>query len=326
MGKVKLERKGRVKIIVICLFLSLQITLLRGEEILSSIPKPVDTVYHLRHLDTNAGWKEILAIYRKNLEQKQQDPNYLLLNYLLRQFTFKEIAGGILRVKNEDRHLVLILPKLDGDKERFNRFLIENLGNLVGLDKQWQKKDSSSGEISYHIQGETNEKLTAFAVLQERVFLASNSQLVEKILATQAKSDGIGKSPWHKLFFAKNIADYDGFMCIDNRQRCFTSKLKEWETKNKLKVLLSSDFLDGLSVSFILKSADKVQGRIIFLCSDPAKVALVNNDAQFLGEVARRKFMYAHLDYKSKVAVEGNTVILDFELNNIKSVLEKELQ
>ncbi len=90
-------------------------------------------------------------------------------------------------------------------------------------------------------------------------------------------------------------------------------------------VLLSSQWLEALLLEFKLVTADSLKGRLVFRCSDQSKLNMVKNDAQFLGEVIKRKYAYSQLSYKNKVSVEGNLVILDFDVTSFKAILDKEL-
>jgi hypothetical protein len=51
----------------------------------------------------------------------------------------------------------------------------------------------------------------------------------------------------------------------------------------------------------------------------------MQNDAQFLGEVIKRKYAYSQLVWNNKIVIQGDLVILDFSATNFKAILDQEL-
>jgi len=308
-----------VAMVMVCLALPV-----RGAGLAGYLPANMDVTYQLLHVDSQPAWQEILNLYRDKLAN-QNDPNMLLLSYIFKQFKFREIAGGYNRAAQQNNNVLLVQPQLSGPGEQFNRFLIDNLGSFVAIDQNWHQTAEGEAKIYFDIRGEANEKLTSFNVANDQVILASNSALVKKCLAAGEKQANIESQSWYKALRDKALANYDGVGGINNRNRNFTAELKKWEKNNNLVVLMSSDWIDALGLSFRFLSDDRIQGRLLFQCSEPGKVALVKSDAEFLGEVAKRRYSASQLGIKSKVTVNGNVVILDFEAVNWRPILEKEL-
>ncbi|MDD5491231.1 MAG: hypothetical protein PHV60_00940 [bacterium] len=296
-------------------------TIGQAEDLVNYLPQNTEIVFNLRDLDSSNAWRSMIKTYREKITRHQDDPNYLIISYLFKQFTFKQIAGGSFPAAVGWGNVLVVFPELEGEKERFNKFLIDNLGNFVSVSPRWKKVEN----IYFDSESENNDRLTAFSVRDNRVILASNSRLVSKCLEAKQKGISIITSASYQEMSSRLPQDYDGYIFINNKSRRFTQELKKWEKENKLVAMMSSQWLESLLLTFSLVTEDKLKGKLIFKCSDPAKVKLMQNDAQFLGEVIKRKYAYSQLVYDHKVEVQGNTVILDFDASNFKAILDKEL-
>jgi hypothetical protein len=313
-----------------CIWVLLLYCLLSGiavqaEELVNYVPKNAEIVFSLKNLDSSGPWRSLIKTYQGKIAQHQEDPNYLLVSYLFKQFTFKQIAGGSFPVEAGWNNILVVFPNLEGEKERFNKFLIDNLGNFVSINPGWQKKESRQQNIYFDSKAEQNDRLTSFSVQDSRVILASNSKLVSTCLEAQQTRANITTAASFKELSSKIPKDYEAYIVINNKGQRFSQELKKWETDNKLVVLMSGQWLESLLLTFTLVTDDEVKGRVVFKCSDPAKLKLMQNDAQFLGEVIKRRYAYAKLVYGDKITVLGNMVILDFNASNFKAILDKEL-
>lgn len=309
-------------LVLYCLF---SVYALQAEELINYIPKNTEIVFSLKNLDTSTAWRSLIKTYQGKIAQHQDDPNYLLTAYLFKQFTFKQITGGGFPAGDGWNNMLMVFPDLAGEKERFNKFLIDNLGNFVSVNPGWQKKEAAGQNVYFDSQAESNDRLTAFSVQSDQVILASNSGLVAGCLEAKRTGSNIVTTAAFKELFSEKPKEYEGFIFINNKSRRFTQELKKWETDNKMVVLMSSQWLESLLLTFTLVTDDRVKGKVFFKCSDPAKIKLMQNDAQFLGEVIKRKYAYAQLIYSHTIKVQGNQVILDFQASNFKAILDKEL-
>ncbi len=294
-------------------------------ELTEYLPDNTEIVYSLRNINTSSAWQGLIKSYQGKIASHKDDPNYFLLDYLFRQFKFKQIAGGSFVTGTTSKNILAVYPDLESEKERFNKFLIDNLGNFVSVNPNWQKKQINQQNIYFDNRAETNDLMTAFSVQGSQVVLASNSGLVATCLGTRTKQNSIVTTGLFKELIGKIPKDYDGLIFINNQNRKFSQDLKKWEADNKMVVLMSGQWLDALMLEFKLVTSDSLKGKIVFKCSDQSKLNMVKNDAQFLGEVVKRKYAYSQLAYKNKVSVEGNMVILDFDASNFKAILDKEL-
>lgn len=310
---------------IVFIFLSLFTGFCFASESLLFLPKNTEVVYSLRHLDVNPAWSELLEIYQRNLSSENKS-NELVLTHIFQQFKFKTIAGGLFKKENLANSVLIIQPQLAGETEQFNRFLLNNLGSFVSVNNYWQKKGEEKRPIYFDNRGEANEKLTSFCVQDDQIILASNSNLISKCVFKQDKNDNVAANSLFKNLLIKGLSDYDGLFFVNNQQKKFSQELKKWESENKIVVLLSSDYLEAMLITFKLLSSDAMKGRIVFKCNNQTKISLVKADAEFLGEVFRRKYSYAQLAYKNNVLVEGDKVILNFETSNFKAILTKELK
>ncbi len=307
------------------LFFLVAIRLGGSEDLAEYLPKNTEIAYSLRNIDTSSAWQGLIKSYQGKVAGHKDDPNYFLLDYLFRQFKFKQIAGGSFVTGITRKNILAVYPDLEGEKERFNKFLIDNLGNFVSVNPSWLNKQVNQQNIFFDSRAETNDLMTAFSVQGSQVVLASNSGLVATCLETKTKQNSIVTAALFKKLIGKIPQDYDGLFFVNNQSRKFSQDLKKWETDNKMVMLMSGQWLEALMLEFKLVTDDSLKGKIIFRCSDQSKLNVVKNDAQFLGEVVKRKYAYSQLAYKNKVAVEGNSVILDFDASNFRAILDKEL-
>lgn len=307
------------------LFCLAAVCLAGAEELTAYLPKSSEILFSLRNIDTSSAWQGLIKSYQGKIAGHKDDPNYFLLDYLFRQFKFKQIAGGSFVTGTMRKNILVVYPDLEGEKERFNKFLIDNLGNFVSVNPSWQNKQVNRQNIFFDSRAEANDLMTAFSVQGSQVVLASNSGLVATCLGTRTKQNSIVTTVLFKELIGKIPKDYDGLIFVNNQSRQFSQDLKKWETDNKMVVLMSGQWLDALMLEFKLITADSLKGKIVFKCSDRSKLNMVKNDAQFLGEVVKRKYAYSQMACKNKVSVEGNMVILDFDASNFKAILDKEL-
>ncbi len=310
---------------LLVLYCLLSASPVQAEELVGYVPKNAEVIFSLKNLNTSTAWRSLIKTYQGKIAQHQDDPNYLLIAYLFKQFTFKQIAGGSFPTEAGWKNILAVFPDLEGEKERFNKFLIDNLGNFVSINPGWQKKEAARQNVYFDSQAESNNHLTAFSVQGDRVILASNSGLVSTCLEAKQTGSNIVTTPAFKELSSAIPKGYEGYIFINNKSRRFSQELKKWETDNKMVALMSSQWLESLLLTFTLVTDDEVKGKLFFKCSDPSKVKLMQNDAQFLGEVVKRKYAYSQLVYKHTVTVQGNKVILDFNARSFKAILDQEL-
>jgi len=116
--------------------------------------------------------------------------------------------------------------------------------------------------------------------------------------------------------------DTDGFLFTDNENLKFAQFLHPLEDKWKMSLLLSAEYLEWMGAAFDVVDSTRVNGQFVFQGKDTTHIDDIRDDAEFLGEAFKRKFMAEKIDYSSSVEVSGSTVVLDFEISGIKPLWE----
>ncbi|MFH1142812.1 MAG: hypothetical protein V1695_03810, partial [Candidatus Uhrbacteria bacterium] len=242
--------------LLIGLFCLVAMRLAGAEDLAEYLPRNTEIVYSLKNIDTSSAWQGLIKSYQGKVAGHKDDPNYFILDYLFRQFKFQQIAGGSFVTGTIRKNILVVYPDLEGEKERFNKFLIDNLGNFVSINPGWQKKQVNQQNIFFDIRAETNDLMTAFSVQGSQVVLASNSGLVATCLGTKTKKNSIITAALFRELIGKIPKDYDGIIFVNNQSRQFSQDLKKWETDNKMVVLMSGQWLEALLLEFKLITDD----------------------------------------------------------------------
>jgi hypothetical protein len=88
-------------------------------------------------------------------------------------------------------------------------------------------------------------------------------------------------------------------------------------------LLLSSEYLEYMASSFDVVNASKVSGTFVFQGADRGRIDEIKDDAEFMGEAFKRKFMAEKIQYSSKVEVKDSTVTLTFQIEGLEPLWKK---
>jgi len=159
----------------------------------------------------------------------------------------------------------------------------------------------------------------AYAFVQDLLVLGTDADAVKKAIdgpsidgsANYAKA--IGQAP----------KGMDGILFAENAQSQFSDFIVPREKKWNMDLLLSADALSYLGASFDIASPSKLVGTIVFQASKPDRLADVKDDAGFIGEAFKRKFLADKIQYSGTVDVKDNTVTLSFQIEGLEPLWTK---
>jgi hypothetical protein len=164
------------------------------------------------------------------------------------------------------------------------------------------------------------EDYGAYAILDDRLLLfGSDAEIVKKAI------DGppVDKAPNYLKVQGQFPQAKDAILFADNSGMKFASFLKPREKKWKMTLLLSSEYLEYMASSFDIVNASKVSGTFVFQGADKSRIPEIKDDAEFMGEAFKRKFMAEKIQYSSKVEVKDRTVILTFQIEGLEPLWKK---
>ena len=90
-----------------------------------------------------------------------------------------------------------------------------------------------------------------------------------------------------------------------------------------MSLLLSADYLQWMGASFDFIDSQRVSGRFVFQGKDTSHIEDIRDDAKFLGETFKRKFIADKIDYESNVEVNGTTVVLNIQIQGLEPLWTK---
>jgi hypothetical protein len=215
---------------------------------------------------------------------------------------------------------VSILPSQPGgDRELLLAINVGSSFNLNSLKKVIQT-ETSSEVLQQQYQSHTiyyNDdpaEYNAAAAVGSYVLIGTSVTAIEKAIGeNDFTQDGQYKDAAGKL-----SAEEDVILFGSNSSGQFAEFLDPLQDKWRLTLLLSADSLEWIGSSFDVADSNTIKGKIIFKSKDSGGVDDVADDASFIGEAFKRKFMAENIEYSSKVTVEGTYVTLTFDVTGLE--------
>lgn len=154
----------------------------------------------------------------------------------------------------------------------------------------------------------------AYSQVGSAVLLGADRSVIEDALAAgpMAANQGL-QAMGSNLDLASN-----GLLFADNDDTLFADFLAPLERKWGMSLLLSADQLEWMGSAFDVIDSNTIEGTILFEGGSRASMADIRDDAEFLGEAFRRKFMAEQIAYESQVSVNGSTVELAFQMSGLE--------
>jgi hypothetical protein len=159
----------------------------------------------------------------------------------------------------------------------------------------------------------------AYTMVGNTLLAAASLEILKKALDGPTVSRGAG----YKNMQSTISSDQDGMLFADNSGSRFVQFLRPLEDKWRMSLLLAADYLQWMGASFDFVDSQRVSGKFVFQGADTPHIEDIRDDAEFLGETFKRKFIADKIDYKSDVQVEGKTVVLNFEISGLEPLWTK---
>jgi hypothetical protein len=186
-------------------------------------------------------------------------------------------------------------------------------------DSQIETSSSKGTAIAYRSGQKKPMDFSAYAVLQNQIIFGSDVSVVQKAL----DGPSVAGSPNYQKVASQSAKVRDALLFADNAGSQFAKFLGPLEKKWKLALLLSAESLQYMGSSFDIVDSSKVSGSIVFQAADKDRIGDIKDDAEFLGEAFKRKFIAEKIQYSGKVEVSDMTVRLTFQIQGLEPLWKK---
>jgi hypothetical protein len=300
-------------------------------------------VVKVKSTDPGIAW--ILNTYKKWFmhEKLGKEVNNIVEDFNVLEFD--EIAGGLLLNENGKPQYLAVGDMAKESATVTFKYKDMNLklkikereevkglqqGIVKALMEQWfddkDKYEDDGGIVISRRRAEKGE-VSVYAFVDNRVIVGTDYGLVKEAKRVSEGALGrAGRKDIYARFLTSVDQDTDGYLFIDNRAGYLTTFARKKESLWHLPVLISGDDIDALGVLFNIIDSDSADVRAIFQGRDPAKLDLIESDARFMAEFARRKLMLEKVDCVYDVVQRDLTVIVHFTLRNIEPYVKNLLR
>ena len=251
----------------------------------------------------------------KWLRQSWHDsPRESTLRDFFNKITYHAVSVAVLPSVPGGKPKVLLIAVVDNGAD----LNLNYMDNVISSETTSSVKSSkeSGTELRYVDNPDPENDYGAYAVVGNSILFGADKAVVEEALSGSPVAETPNFIQMTELLDVEN----DGLLFADNRDTRFADFLNPLESKWGLSLLLSSQDLAWMGSSFDVVDLNTVKGKIIFHTEDDSAIFDVQDDAEFLGEAFRRKFIAENIEYSSEVQVEGTTVTLEFEIEGLKSL------
>lgn len=223
--------------------------------------------------------------------------------------SYDEVSVAVLGTDSGGSPRMLMVASLLGS------FPTSAFDAVIQVDGAQIKEAAASGTTIRYIDSRPSDlDFGAYALQGNVVMLGADRSVIEEALSAGPISANQGlKSMGSLLELSSN-----GILFADNDDTLFADFLAPLEQKWGMSLLLSADQLEWMGSAFDVVDSNTIDGTIVFKGGAGSTVADIRDDAEFLGEAFRRKFMAEQIAYESDVTVDGNTVTLAFEMTGLE--------
>ena len=199
------------------------------------------------------------------------------------------------------------------DKAKLDAIVME--GEAVKLETKTYK----STLIAYANGATRPVDYGAYAVVGNSIIFGVDADIVQKAI----DGPSAAAAPNYQKIVSQASPAKDALLFADNAGLKFARFLAPREKKWNLTLLLAAESLAYMGSTFDIVDSAKVSGSIIFQAADKAALADVKDDAEFIGEAFKRKFIADKVGYTGKVEVNDLTVKLTFQIDGLEPLWKK---
>ena len=276
-----------------------------GLDTQKKVPAGAVAVVTVGNIQGDPGISRMLDAWFKS---KKQSPLKDLLKILVPQ----ELSVAFLP-ESKDKPMcaiaVLALPKgASPDKAKLEAVVAGSKGRKI-------ESLSYKGSTIFFGSGKANPaEFGAYAFVQDQLVLGTDADAIKKAIDGPPVDGG---ADYAKA--AGQIAQRrGGFLFADNAGSRLSDFIAPREKKWNMDLLLSAEALAYMGASFDVQSSSKLSGTIVFQAAKADRLADVKDDAGFIGEAFKGKFLADKIQYSSKVEAKDNTVTLTFQMDGME--------
>jgi hypothetical protein len=222
-------------------------------------------------------------------------------------------------VANKTQYIALLaFSESVENNHEFTTFIGKKLQTEIGEGAPFIKY-SQAGTAVLFATNTVSKKGIGYAFSANQAMIGNNlTNLQKTIQVLKGKLAGITTQPDYIQIKGVGTMNPDIVVYCNNNQQQFTRFLSAREKKWNMSLLLSAKVLRCMLIELDVVDADKLQGMMIFKAANPKAIPDIADDAGFLGEAIRRKFVAQKIKWKSRVTTSGDYIILPFEVTGLK--------
>jgi len=296
-------------ILCLLLFVVIMPPLLVGAETLQYVPDSCFSVITISNVQSDKGVHWLINAYKNS-------PRESSLRDLLSAVPAQEMSVALFPPERGGTFSMLLVVDV-GNGKKAEKALLDKLIETpltVSIDMTSHKNTI----ITYNTAEDVGD-YAAYAVVQNYILVAATLNIIK----TSLDGNTIGKATVYKSMKSLISTDQDGILFTNNNNSQFMDFLRPLEDKWGMSLLLSAEYLQWMGASFDFIDSQRVSGKFVFQGEDTSHIEDIQDDAEFLGETFKRKFIAERIDYSGDVQVDGKTVILNFEIAGLESLWMK---
>lgn len=292
-------------------------------DILKVIPQEAMTVFILQNRKNDPGLDYIKDILNEKLTQTKDASKRRAVEDLSRMLGVDRVVSAAFY--NQAKPLFLLA--IEAKDKKILQSLTDKIDILFDNPKQiWQEKYLDYRVIynPRRFNKPGKKDLSCYALLDSYIIIANDFGILKKAIDTyKCSNPAITASKDFTQSWEGLKKDYDAVMYITNQNHQLANSLNSWKRQMGFVLFTSADILKSVWVYFDLVDKDNIQGKIVFSPSAEDPQARISNDAQYLVEAMRRKFMAENLNYTTSIDAIDKDIVLNVKITNTGSFLKK---
>ncbi|MCX7918588.1 MAG: hypothetical protein N3A72_03050 [bacterium] len=274
------------------------------------------------------------AIVYLKVDVKSNDPgiSWLFDNWVTipRKSSIREIVAKLTPVSgiaalypdsdpnNLQYIVILTYRQAVNNNTEFIKFIKNKLSNELGAKSNWTTYTESGFQIIYGTDTSWTKKI-GYAILDHQLIIGNNLAAIQTTIQVYLrKIKHIITVPDIVAGGASSIPRRDIIIFCNNNHQHFAKFLLLREKKWKMSLLLSAEDIRSIVIEMDIINSDRLRGTMLFDVAKINRIKDVIDDAEFIGEAFRRKFIAQKIDWKSKVVTRNNYVTLEFEVGGLE--------
>lgn len=322
-------RTGFIFCVIWCFLI---VNVIYAEEVYQSsllelVPRDAMAVIILKNKKDDAGLNFIKDSLKDRFSLEKSQERQKVINDISQMFNVKEIVAISFYTANSKPLFALLISYDKEDKDLIN-FCSEKINILFNNPNGVWSEEYLDFKIAYNPERFNqidNKDLSCYTIIDNNLVIANDYQLLKKIIDNFLNKGGsiLNVNSFNKIFLLKD-PEVDGLIYITNDKKELTNSMQNWKEKIGFVPLVSSDLISSFWFAFNLKDKETAWGKIVFVPTGNESLEEINNDANYLMEVMRRKFMAEDLKYNKNISISENAeVVLDFEIGGLSILRDK---